>query len=105
MAKKPTAGFVPGDFAAPDTPDYVIAELRYDSRVVISAKKRFAAPAAAETKAADLNSLLADFKVKRLAPHFDMPEKKLAMRAQPPGARAKVSADFAQHRFSRRRGV
>lgn len=100
MARKnPTNGFVHGDFAAPNTPDYVIAELRYDSRVVISPKERFVAPAAAEAKAADLNSLLAGFKVKRCAPQFDLSEKKLAVRAQPPAARAKVSADFAQSGF------
>jgi hypothetical protein len=99
MAKKPTEGFVPGTFAAPDTPDYVIAELRYDSRVVITSRQRFAAPAAAEGRASDLNSLLASFKIKRVAPHFDLPEKKLARRAEPPAARAKVSADFAQSGF------
>ena len=37
----------PREITAPPTPDYVIAELRYDSGVVISSDKRFVAPAAA----------------------------------------------------------
>lgn len=96
---KRTNGFVHGGVAAPDTPDYVIAELRYDSRVVISRGDRFAAPPAAEATAANLNQLLAGFNVKRVAPQFDLSERKLAVRAQPPAARARVSADFAQSGF------
>ncbi len=99
MAKKKAQGYVQTDVTTPSTPDYVIAELRYDSRVAITSKSGFAAPAAAEAKANSLNSVLAGFNVKRVAPHFDLPQTKLAARAHPAGARATVSADFAQSGF------
>ena len=55
MAKKPTvagttgrktrAGFVSSDVEIPDTSDYVVVELRYESPVAYTASK-FVAPAA-----------------------------------------------------------
>ena len=84
----------PREIAAPSTPDYVIAELRYDSGVVITPDARFAAPAQAETKAAGLHDTLAAFDVKRVTPHFAMPKTKLAARA-----RARVDARQGERRF------
>ena len=97
MARRRTAGFAAGRFEVPKVPDYVVAELRYDSRVAVSAARgRFEAPAAAEGTARGLNELLAGFRIKRVASHFGMSERKLAARAAPPGARARMTADFAQ---------
>jgi hypothetical protein len=40
------AGFISADVEAPDVPDYVVVELRYESPVAYS-RSRFSAPAAA----------------------------------------------------------
>jgi subtilisin family serine protease len=97
MARRRTAGFAAGKFEAPKVPDYVVAELRYDSRVAVSAARgRFEAPAAAEATARGLNEVLAGFRVKRVASHFGLSERKLAARATPLRARVRPSAEFAQ---------
>src|SRR6266487_920703 len=99
-AKKPSPGFTQDDYSVPGLPDYVIAELRYDSSVVVAPEGKFAAPTAAEPKANALNQILAGFSVKSFVSHFALPEKKLAARAKPVTAKdAKVSADFAHGGF------
>jgi subtilisin family serine protease len=98
--KKPSSGFVQDDYAVPKIPDYVIAELRYDSSVVIATGGKFAAAEAVAPKADALNKLLGAFSVKRCASHFALPEKKLAARAKAVTAPdAKVTADFAHAGF------
>lgn len=97
MARRKSPGFTAAAFAAPKVPDYVVAELRYDSQVVISgARGRFEAAPGAETAARGLNAILASFRVKRVAPHFGLSERKLAVRASALGARERPSAEFAQ---------
>ncbi|MGE5794102.1 MAG: hypothetical protein ACM36B_15505, partial [Bacteroidota bacterium] len=92
-------GFVTADYDYPKAPDYVIAELRYDSRVAVSRRGRFGAPAAAAPAARALNEVLGAFDIKRVGAHFDLPERKLAARAAGLPARAKPTADFAQSGF------
>jgi subtilisin family serine protease len=89
----------PREIAAPSTPDYVIAELRYDSGVVVTPDAIVAGPAQAEAKAAGLQTTLAAFDVKRVTPHFALPKAKLAARAEPASMHARVSADFAHAGF------
>jgi subtilisin family serine protease len=97
MARRNSPGFTAAEFAAPKVPDYIVAELRYDSQVVISgARGRFEAAPAAETAARGLNEILASFRVKRVAPHFGLSERKLAVRASALGARERPSAEYAQ---------
>src|SRR6266566_5007098 len=68
--KKESPGFTQHDYAAPGLPDYVIAELRYDSSVVVAPEGKFAAPAAAEPKANALNQILGKFSIKSFVSHF-----------------------------------
>ena len=46
--RRKTPGFATTDYEYPQAPDYVIAELRYDSRVAVSGRGRLGAPAGAE---------------------------------------------------------
>ncbi len=98
--KPPSPGYTQDDFTVPELPDYVIAELRYDSSVVVAPEGKFTAPAAALPKANALNQILAAFAVKSFVSHFALPEKKLAARAKAvTGKDPKVSADFAHGGF------
>jgi subtilisin family serine protease len=93
-------GFQLGEFHVPEIPDYVIAELRYDSSVAIERSGRLVAPPAAEANANEINQILGRFALKRVGPHFDLPQKKLASRTRGITApKAKVSADYAQGGF------
>ena len=73
MPKKPIAtigrntgeGYVGTDFSAPDVPDYVVAELRYEAPVAFTAS-HFTAPAAAAPLADRLNDVMARFDIKRI---------------------------------------
>ena len=94
------SGFQLGDFHVPEIPDYVIAELRYESNVAIERSGRLVAPRAAEANADEINEILSRFALKRVGPHFDLPEKKLASRTRGITApKAKVTADYAQSGF------
>jgi subtilisin family serine protease len=98
--KKEGPGFQLGDFYVPEIPDYVIAELRYDSNVAIETTGKLVAPRGMEAKANEISQILSRFALKRIRPHFDLPEKKLASRIKGiTGLTAKVSADFAQSGF------
>jgi subtilisin family serine protease len=65
------AGFVSTEIEAPDIPDYVVVELRYESPVAFSAA-RFSAPAAAEDQAETLNSVLAKYDIQTMRSHFGL---------------------------------
>lgn len=91
-------GYSGSRFEPSDSPDYVVAELRYDSGVAIAAGKRggFAALAAAEAKASALNDILSGFELKRVASHFDLPETNLASRTRAvKSPTATVESDYA----------
>jgi len=64
-------GYVGADFEAPDVPDYVVAELRYEAPVAFTAS-RFTAPAAAGPQADRLNDVLARFDIKRIRSQFGL---------------------------------
>jgi hypothetical protein len=99
--RRKNAGFEQGRFEVPDLPDYVVAELRYDSGLVVAARGGIAAPAAAvEPAARTLNEALAGFDLARVAPQFELPQRVLATRARAvTAARATVSSDYARSGF------
>ena len=101
MAKKRVdSGFLPYPFKEPKTRDYVVAELRHDSKIAFSARG-FGAPAERENQARSLNNILEGFKIKSLSSLFEMPASKVRRRsiAAPPSLRVSVSADFAHSGF------
>lgn len=67
-----TSGFSTGPFERPDVPDYVVAELRYESPIAFT-KSAFAAPAAAADDASRLNNILARFNIASVRSQFGMP--------------------------------
>jgi hypothetical protein len=79
MARKPRStshtgqrtkqGHISTIFEAPDTPDYVIVELRYESPIAYAAAK-FVAPGAAEPQADTLNQVLAKYGIASMRSHF-----------------------------------
>jgi hypothetical protein len=62
-------GYVSTAFTVPEAPDYVIAELRYESPVAFAAAG-FVAPAAAEPQAASLNRVLEKYDIDKIRSHF-----------------------------------
>lgn len=98
--RKKTAGFAQGRFDVPEAPDYVVAELRYDSGVAIATRAAAAPLAGSEAPARSLNEVLAGFDLERVAPQFELSPKVLASRATAiAGARAKVDSDYARSGF------
>jgi hypothetical protein len=72
-------GFVSSRFEAPEVPDYVVVELRYESPVAFTAS-RFAAPADAAPQSEKLNEVLAKYSVAAIRSHFGL--KSAAVRAR-----------------------
>lgn len=66
------AGLVSTEFEAPDIPDYVVVELRYESPIAFSTSK-FAAPAAAAPQADTLNDVLAKYDIRTMRSQFGLP--------------------------------
>jgi subtilisin family serine protease len=64
-------GFTTERFEAPDLPDYVVAELRYEAPLAFTTSN-FVAPAAATDDASRLNNILARFDVASVRPQFGM---------------------------------
>lgn len=73
------AGLAPA-VTAVDTPDYVVAELRYDSRVAYSARG-FEGPAEAEADVTTLNDILGTIPIKDVGSHFRVPRTTVRHRA------------------------
>jgi subtilisin family serine protease len=67
------AGFVSTPAEAPDIPDYVVVELRYESPVAFGAGK-FGAPAAAAPQADTLNNVLAKYDISAMRSQFGLPQ-------------------------------
>src|SRR5262245_47014817 len=65
------AGFIPAEVSSTETPEYVVAELRYEAPVAFSAA-RFSAPEAAAPQAESLNSVLARFNIATMRSHFGL---------------------------------
>jgi len=93
------AGFAP-PVSTPKTPDYVVAELRYDSKVAFTAN-RFEGPQEAENVVASLNEVLASFGIKSFGSHFGVKPGAIRERTAPPAdvMAAPVTAEFAQSGF------
>ncbi|HEX2932249.1 MAG TPA: S8 family serine peptidase [Candidatus Binatia bacterium] len=62
-------GFTIEPFETPDTPDYVVAELRYESPVAYT-RSHFAAPAAGANQASRLNDVLEKFDIASVRSQF-----------------------------------
>ena len=75
------AGFVSADTEAPDIPDYVLVELRYESPVAYT-RTRFSAPAAASSQAETLNNVLAKYDIETLRSHFGLPSTSIKSRVE-----------------------
>ena len=75
------AGFVSVDVEAPDIPDYVLVELRYESPVAYS-RARFSAPAAAASQAETLNNVLAKYNIETMRSHFGLPSPAIKARVE-----------------------
>ncbi len=71
VGRQARQGFVYGDIGEVEVPDYVVAELKYESPVTMTAA-RFAAPAAAEPQANKLNRVLAAFEIEAIRSHFGL---------------------------------
>ena len=95
MASRGNPGF--SDYSAPEIGDYVICELRYNSRVALPPGARaFAGPSAAAPARDRLNQVLESFAVKRVVPLFgDVLKKKAFSRrtAEPLAAPGMVAPD------------
>src|SRR6266545_3195595 len=74
-------GFISTKFEAPDIPDYVVVELRYESPVAYTASK-FAAPAAAAPQAAALNNALAKYDITAIRSHFGLQSSEVRARIE-----------------------
>ena len=75
------AGFVSADIDAPDIPDYVLVELRYESPVAYT-RTKFSAPAAAAPQADVLNDVLAKYDIQTLRSHFGLPSPTIKARVE-----------------------
>lgn len=64
-------GYNSAPVEAPDTPDYVIVELKYESPIAYT-MSRFAAPAAAEPQADVLNEVLSKYDIASIRSHFGL---------------------------------
>ena len=93
-------GFLSAPVQEPDTPDYVIAELVYDSQISYTSRG-FSAPSTVEKKARNLNDVLEGFRIKSFRSHFGMKESQVHIRTTeaPPTSDVPVQAEFAHAGF------
>jgi subtilisin family serine protease len=75
------AGFISADIEAPEIPDYVVVELRYESPVAFS-RSKFSAPAAAAPQAETLNNVLEKYDIKTMRSHFGLPSRAISGRVE-----------------------
>src|SRR5262245_22823610 len=99
--KRKDAGFSSADYAdaTEHLPDYVIVELKFQSRVAFApAAAAFAGPADVESDAASINSVLDKFDVKAVRPHFPQLKRKdfdMRVAAAPALGAGPVDSTFA----------
>jgi subtilisin family serine protease len=74
-------GLAAGAFEAPNIPDYVVVELRYESPVAYTASK-FAGPAEAAPQADALNDVLARYDIANLRSHFGLKSAEVRPRVE-----------------------
>lgn len=98
--KRDPRGYSQADYSLPKAPDYVIAELRYDSGIAVTRASGFRAAEASMPDATRLNDVLAGFDIQRVTPHFEVTQRVLADRASAITARrAKVSSEYVEGGF------
>jgi len=101
MARKQAeVGYVSPGISPPKGPDYIVMELRHDSRVAYS-PTAFAGPTEVRKDTDALNKVLSAFRVKRVASHFGMKATQIRRRvtAAPPSHDRPVSGEFAHAGF------
>src|SRR5687768_3193870 len=77
MTNRPSSGFSATAYPASEVTDYVICELKYDSRVALPpGAEAFAAPAPAARTRDALNDALGAIPIKKVAPLFGTALKK-----------------------------
>lgn len=81
VGQKTKAGLVAAGISAPDIPDYVVVELRYEAPVAFSAA-RFGAPAAAAPLADSLNETLAKFDIVSMRSQHGLPASTVRARIE-----------------------
>jgi subtilisin family serine protease len=81
IGEQTRAGYVSTVLEQPDTPDFVVAELRYESPVTFT-RSRFAAAADAAPQAGALNQILEKFDVTAVRSHFGLSAEKIRSRVQ-----------------------
>ena len=98
--RKTDPGFVASRIESARASDYIVAELRHDSRLAYSGRG-FAAPADAEPEARAMNRILESSEVRKIQSLFDCKSKEIEQRISEAPARlgVPVSADFAQSGF------
>jgi subtilisin family serine protease len=92
------AGFIPGEFEAPEVRDYVIVELRYESPVAFTAS-RFEAPAAARPQAESLNNTLGKYDIGAMRSHFGMKSSEIKSRVE---VAATLPAEPSPEKFAKK---
>ncbi|MFQ5528207.1 MAG: S8 family serine peptidase [Thermoanaerobaculia bacterium] len=99
--RRPDPGFLQPGIKTPKTEDYVVVELRHDSKIAFSAAG-FGGPAESERQARSLNNALESFKVKSCSSHFGLKSGQLETRVTraPSSLDVKVTADFAHAGFA-----
>lgn len=107
--KQTKQGYLSTAFKVAETPDYVIAELRYESPVAFAAAG-FVAPAAAEPQAASLNRILEKYDIANVRSHFGKKVSEVRARIEVAGtlppkptvaafAKKGLDSDFIQSGF------
>lgn len=81
LGRETKQGYVSAEFEAPDIPDYVVAELRYEAPVAFTAS-RFTASADAAQQADGLNQVLAKYAIKRIRSQFGLSPRTIRSRVR-----------------------
>ncbi len=99
-SRKFDPGYLVADIRTPHTLDYVVVELRHDSRVAYSAAG-FQAPAEKEVDSRVVNRILERFRVRDVQSHFGCSKAEVSQRVTRAPSRlgVKVTAEFAHGGF------
>ncbi len=100
VRKKIDAGYVSPGVTPVKKRDYVVVELRHNSKIAFSSRG-FAGPADVERPVGALNDVLSSFGVKRIASHFGLKDTEIRQRVTKAPARMPrtVTASFAHSGF------
>ncbi len=104
MPSQPTPGYSSGEYSLPNTRDYVVAELRYDSGIALLPSVETLTSAAVNTRNRnELNEILSGFSVKRVEPLFPLGNDEYDRRAEEalPASMPAPDSEFALAGFVR----